>query len=92
MATNTQGERRSHFRSRGRPGRRVDLHYTRKDGKDTASGTSPAKVVTSNIGVGGAFVLTDTPEEVGAALSIALKVPDRIRAIVLEAEVRWADD
>lgn len=92
MGADIRGERRSHYRGRSRPGRRVDLEYYRLDGADTAAGPSKATTVTANIGVGGAFLLTETPESVGTALAISLRVPDRQQDIVLEAEVRWAID
>jgi hypothetical protein len=87
-----RGERRSHFRGRSRPGRRVDLEYQRLDGVNTAQGTPKASAVTANIGVGGAFLLTPTPEPVGTNLAIALSVPDRPQDLLLEAEVRWVVD
>jgi Tfp pilus assembly protein PilZ len=68
----------------------VDLQYHRLDGANTASGSAKASVVTANIGVGGAFLLTKDPEVVGTTLAIALRVPDRPDELLLEAEVRWA--
>jgi hypothetical protein len=49
-------------------------------------------VVTANIGVGGAYLLTKAPEPVGTKLSISLAVPDLPQALLLQAEVRWAID
>lgn len=83
------GERRSNFRGRSRPGRRVDVAYHRVDGGVTAQGTQRASAVTSNIGIGGAFLLTETPEEVGTRLEISLQVPDHTGEILVEGEVRW---
>lgn len=90
MGVEIRGERRSHFRGRSRPGRRVDLKYHRVDGEKTADGSMNATVVTANIGVGGAYLLTKAPEAVGTKLSISLAVPDLPEALLLEAEVRWA--
>lgn len=92
MSDEIRGERRSHFRGRSRPGRRVDLQYHRVDGANTAAGTREASAVTANIGVGGAFLLTRTPESVGTNLAIAVRVPDRPQDLLLEAEVRWILD
>ncbi len=89
MGVEIRGERRSHFRGRSRPGRRVDLKYHRADGADTAEGSKSATVVTANIGVGGAYLLTKNPEPVGTSLSISLAVPDLPESLLLEAEVRW---
>lgn len=83
------GERRSHFRGRSRPGRRVDVGYQRVDGRATANGLTRATAVTSNIGVGGAFLLTESPEEIGSLLEISLRVPDHSGEILVEGEVRW---
>ncbi len=45
--------------------------------------------MTANIGVGGAFLLTEAPEEVGTILEISLHVPDHQGELLVEAEVRW---
>lgn len=75
-------ERRFHFRGKARAGRRVELEYT--DGRATARG------VTSNIGVGGAFVLTEAPLPVGTDLRVSLSVPTAAdERIETEAQVRW---
>jgi hypothetical protein len=90
MGVEIRGERRSHFRGRSRPGRRVDLEYNRVDGGDTAHGSPTATVVTANIGVGGAYLLTKSPEPIGTSLSISLTVPDLLHPLLLDAEVRWS--
>ncbi len=92
MGVEIRGERRRHFRGRSRPGRRVDLQYHRVDGEHAADGSMNATVVTANIGVGGAFLLTRAPEVVGTKLSISLAVPDLPYPLLLEAEVRWCVD
>lgn len=75
-------ERRFHFRGKARAGRRVELEYN--DGQTTSRG------VTSNIGVGGAFVLTDAPLPVGTDLKVSLTVPTAgDQLIETDAQVRW---
>lgn len=86
------GERREHFRGRSRPGRRVDVSYRRIDGRATAAGAPTVNAVAANIGVGGAFVLSEAPEAVGSKLELQLRVPDRQETLVLEAEVRWTKE
>jgi uncharacterized protein (TIGR02266 family) len=85
-------ERRRHFRGKSRAGRRVDLTYRRADD----DGAEPVRAVTRNIGVGGAYILTDEPFEIGALLHVELHVPTDEQPLALRAEVRWiaaaADD
>jgi len=45
--------------------------------------------VTRNIGLGGAFVLSENPLPVGTELVLAIRVPTRDEPIELMAEVRW---
>ena len=47
--------------------------------------------VTKNVGVGGAFILTQDPEPPGAALQIFLEVPQH-KPIEIRADVRWIVD
>jgi hypothetical protein len=89
-------ERRSHFRGKPRPGRRVEVSYTVVvRNTDTASGADdqggvasgatrslsepfapePRRAYTRNIGIGGAFVVTDMPPEPGTPLVISIHVP-----------------
>lgn len=77
------GER--HFRGVPRPGRRIAVRY-RAMGK---SGEGPEQLAaTSNIGVGGAFVVTAAPEAVGTMLVVALFLPSG-RRLSVAGEVRW---
>lgn len=46
-------------------------------------------MVTANIGVGGAFLLSESPEPVGTELEITLLVPGH-EQLQIKAEVRWA--
>ncbi len=78
-------ERRSHFRGKPRPGRRVEVEYQ--------VGDLPArKAYTRNIGIGGAFIVTDRPERPATVLSIALRVPNSSAPVLVKAEVRWTAD
>ncbi len=92
MPEKIEHERRRHFRGKPRAGRRVDVRYRRRDDADGAL----VDAVTRNIGVGGAYILTDEPELVGTLLHVELRVPTDEMPIVLAAEVRWiaaaADD
>lgn len=44
---------------------------------------------TRNIGVGGAFIVTDTPPAPGTHLMLRLHVPAPTNQIEVKAEVRW---
>ena len=47
------------------------------------------RAVTSNIGVGGAFVLTSDPLPIGTLLRVSLTVPTTEQVIETDARVRW---
>lgn len=85
-------ERRAHFRGRARAGHRVELRYRRADGQPTAAGSAEVKAVTRNIGVGGAFVLTEIAEPPGSELELAVIFPGTRAAVYLRADVRWVTD
>jgi uncharacterized protein (TIGR02266 family) len=75
-------ERRTHFRGKPRPGRRVEVEYQ--------TDTGPLlRAFTRNIGVGGAFIVTDRPEKPGTGIKISLRVPTSDQTIRVRAEVRW---
>jgi uncharacterized protein (TIGR02266 family) len=78
-------ERRSHFRGKPRPGRRVEVSFTAGDGTQVSA-------FTRNIGVGGAFVVTDSPARPGTPLTLAIHVPTATEPIEVRGEVRWAGD
>ncbi len=80
----TKQERRFHFRGRARAGRRVEISY-----HVAGANREMKRAVTSNIGVGGAFVLTDAPLEIGAALRVSIEVPTTEETIETDATVRW---
>ena len=76
-------ERRSHYRGKPRPGRRVEVEFT-PDGGDRQ------RAYTRNIGIGGAFVVTEVPPRPGTALTLAIHVPTALEPIEVAGEVRWA--
>jgi uncharacterized protein (TIGR02266 family) len=79
-------ERRGHFRGKPRPGRRVEVRYRLiEQGQLSAE----LRAFTKNIGVGGAFIVTDHSPEVGTPLQVLLSVPASSRPIEVRAEVRW---
>jgi uncharacterized protein (TIGR02266 family) len=75
-------ERRAHYRGKPRPGRRVEVTVT-------VAGGGSFRAYTRNIGVGGAFIVTTTPERAGTALTLSLTVPSLPQTLVVKAEVRW---
>ena len=82
-----QREAPSHFRGQPRPRRAVDVSF-RVDGDER-----PERVArTANLGVGGAFIITDEAPPLGARLSLRLALPGG-HSVTLRAEVRrHADD
>jgi uncharacterized protein (TIGR02266 family) len=76
-------ERRTHFRGKPRPGRRVDVEYT-------LDGGAVQRAYTRNVGVGGAFIVTPTPAPPGTPILVTLLVPGDGHRISVRAEVRWA--
>jgi uncharacterized protein (TIGR02266 family) len=89
MGESKKVERRLHFRGKARAGRRVELTYERL-GAAADTPSTPSSTVTANIGVGGAFILTDDPAPVGSRLTIELRIPTTQETLHLRAEVRWA--
>jgi hypothetical protein len=82
-----------HFRGKPRPGRRVELSYQIVDAHET--GPSLA-AFTANIGIGGAFIVTNDPAPPGTRIAVSLAVPPSgqapARTIVVQGEVRWICD
>ena len=77
-----------HFRGQPRPGRRVEVRYRSVD----PHADSPTfEAWTRNIGVGGAFIVTNDPPPVGTPLEVTLRLPGG-RALVVRGEVRWCAD
>jgi uncharacterized protein (TIGR02266 family) len=84
MSATDKRERRNHFRGKPRPGRRVEVQYVIADAE-------AQKAYTRNIGVGGAFIVTSTPERPGTSMTLSLNVPTAPggQPIQVKAEVRW---
>jgi hypothetical protein len=88
MMAESKRERRDHFRGKPRPGRRVQVRYRVLEHGQLSE---ERFAVTKNVGVGGAFILTQDPEPPGAALQIFLEVPQH-KPIEIRADVRWIVD
>lgn len=84
MANQRKSERRRHFRGSARPGRTIDIKWRAKGSADDHQ-----TAITRNIGVGGAFVVTDSRPPIGSLVELIIEIPDQPRAISLTAEVRW---
>ena len=92
MATDNPNrrEKRRHFRGKSRPGRRLEVHY-----RVVGAAAPGVTAMTSNIGVGGAFIATATPAAIGTPLTIDVHTPHLNEPHSVRAEVRWvsgADD
>lgn len=86
-------ERRSHFRGQPRPGRRVEISFaiaSMEAKTKTKTNLAPQRAYTRNIGVGGAFVVTDAPPAPGTSLALSIHVPTTDAPIEVAGEVRWA--
>src|SRR5262249_55747528 len=83
-------ERRSHFRGKPRPGRRVEVTYRVIDQNGEES--EPSRAYTRNIGVGGAFIETEDPPPPGSGLVLSGRVPTSKKKIAMRGEVRWISD
>ena len=83
-------ERRNHFRGKPRPGRRVEVSYRVIDGVGEAQ--EPCTAFTRNIGVGGAFIVTEDPATPGAELLLTVQIPTSGKKIEVRGEVRWIAD
>src|SRR5262245_45525333 len=84
MTASDKRERRSHFRGKPRPGRRVEVEY-----QAAAAASETRRAFTRNIGVGGAFIVTDEPERPGTQFDLMLRVPTSTDPVRVRAEVRW---
>jgi hypothetical protein len=78
-------ERRHHFRGKARPGRVLPVRFR------TATQVAWIDAETRNIGVGGAFIVSQTMQPVGATLTIEVRLPTSDQVFALPAVVRWAD-
>ncbi len=77
-----------HFRGKPRPGRRVELSYRVVEKHETGPEHT---AYTSNIGIGGAFIVTTDPAPPGSRLALALGMPGG-RRVDVQGEVRWIAD
>ncbi len=77
-------ERRRHFRGKPRPGRVLPVRFR------IAAHASWVDAATRNVGVGGAYIATDDPPEVGTTLTVELTLPTNEQTFTLPAVVRWA--
>ncbi|MBX3162191.1 MAG: PilZ domain-containing protein [Deltaproteobacteria bacterium] len=81
-------ERRTHFRGKARPGRVLPLRFRAESHSQSHSAWVIAQ--TRNIGVGGAFIVTQLIQPIGSLLTVEITLPTSDRTFVLAAEVRWA--
>jgi uncharacterized protein (TIGR02266 family) len=91
MTESRKVERRVHFRGKARAGRRVELSYAPLAANGEPA-SEPVAAVTTNIGVGGAFILTSQPYRIGTRLHVELRVPTSDIPISVDADVRWTID
>ena len=91
MTEQDSHEKRHHFRGKARPGCRVDVTY-RPAGDDVPM----TSAVTRNLGIGGAFIVTDRPEPVGTELIIHIVIPcdspSEPEVVAVKGEVRWTSE
>ncbi len=74
-----------HFRSQPRPEIRVRIRYRRLDEPHARE----VEALTRNIGVGGAFILTDSPLPIGSSIEISISSPATWEPVRVRGEVRW---
>src|SRR5262245_41524305 len=77
-------ERRRHFRGKARPGRVLPIRFR------AAAHTAWVTAETRNIGVGGAFIVSQLAQPVGSQLLVELTLPTTDQTFSLPAVVRWA--
>jgi hypothetical protein len=78
-----QHERRRHFRGKARPGRVLAIRFRAGD-----ADASWVTAETRNIGVGGAFIVTNATHPIGASLAVEVMPPTSAK-FALPAIVRW---
>ncbi len=79
-------ERRQHFRGKSRLGRVLPVRFL------PTSHTMWVNAVTRNIGVGGAFIVSERVQAVGSTLTVELTLPTTDQMFALPAVIRWAND
>lgn len=77
-------ERRHHFRGKARPGRKLPVKFR------AATHTAWIAAETRNIGVGGAFIVSQLVQPVGSQITVELTLPTTDQTFALPACVRWA--
>lgn len=82
-----RAERRKHFRGSARPGRRIDIEF-----RMSGERGDHLRAITRNIGVGGAFIVTEERPTPGDRLELVIAMPDRRDPLLVDAEVRWVTD
>lgn len=83
--------RSSHPSGGFRSARSVDARF-RVLGPDATPQGPHHAVRTSNLGAGGAFLVTDDPRPVGTRVWIELLLPAPARGLITTGEVRWLRD
>ncbi len=78
-----QHERRHHFRGKARPGRVLAVKFR------AASHTAWVSAETRNIGVGGAFIVSQLVQPIGSQITLQLTLPTTDQSFALPAVVRW---
>lgn len=74
-----------HFRAKARPEVRVRIRWRRLDEPHTRE----IDAQTRNIGVGGAFVVTELPPPPGTPIELAIASPATWEPVRVRAVVRW---
>jgi Tfp pilus assembly protein PilZ len=77
-----------HFRKDGR--RPLSLPVQVRQGH--ATDASPYQAELIDLGMGGAFVCTETPAPIGTALVLTISAPTAWEPLEVNAEVRWLGD
>jgi hypothetical protein len=77
-------ERRRHFRGKARPGRIMPIRFRVGSTEDWCHAE------TRNIGVGGAFIVTQAMASVGETITLQMSLPTSDQTFSLPAVVRWA--
>jgi uncharacterized protein (TIGR02266 family) len=74
-----------HFRAQPRPELRVRIRWRRLDEPHTREVDAQSK----NVGVGGAFIITETPPPIGTLVEIAIASPATWEPVRVRGQVRW---
>ncbi|MBA3394833.1 MAG: PilZ domain-containing protein [Deltaproteobacteria bacterium] len=77
-------ERRHHFRGKARAGRVMSVRFR------AGAHTAWIAAETRNIGVGGAFIVTELVQAVGSPLTVEVRLPTTDQLFTLTSVVRWA--